>query len=81
MMELHNKFEKIVYDATYNCSFDESYVIKQCTIICLEEQIKLLRGLWDEDSPETHVGSFECDIDYLVTNLRQQLKLLKNGND
>ena len=53
-MELQNKFEEIIttnashtgtISISYNDISDIQYAAKQCTILCLEEKIKLLESI------------------------------------
>jgi len=76
-MELQNKFEKIISSTRYHTMPLEKILIqnievaKQCTILCLEEQEKLLARL----------GSKELNLKTIFDELsiiQNQLKLLKN---
>jgi hypothetical protein len=71
-MELQNKFEEIIAKQRSGWEFERNKeVAKECTIICLEEQIKILNKL-------SNYQSFSLSNE--IEELQQQLKLLKDGN-
>ena len=71
-MELQNKFEVLLEEHTYNdtLKWTKEYTAKECTILCLEEQVKLLARLGSNTQDTFNI--FEE-----LSDLQQQLKLLK----
>ena len=65
-MELQNKFEEIIIFATNKLEYSE-WLAKECTKLCLEEQISIL---------------FKVGANFkYIEELQQQLKDLENGTN
>lgn len=75
-MELQSKFQEIIYAELKRPDYDYKRMARECTKLCLKEQIKLLRNIWNEDNEDTHSGSFEIDIDNKVNDIQQQLEMM-----
>lgn len=82
-MELQKKFEDIIFSLRtidihpIEVLKQQQRVTKECTRLCLEEEINLLKSLWNIDNPDTHFGSFEIDIENLLDKLESQLKIIE----
>jgi len=79
-MELQNKFEKIIGDNTEvstagNIIADKS--AKECTKLCLEEQIKVLNSILSYCQGATEDMIYDYSKEY-KQELQQQLKDIEN---
>ena len=75
-MELQNKFEEIIENnveiTTAGCIIPD-LAAKQCTILCLEEKLKVMER-WKPYLHKYIAGAVICDID----EVNQQLNKLNN---
>lgn len=83
-MELQNKFEEIINNEvspSYNYSYLEGVeeAAKECTILCLEEQLKLLQE-YRNNLIDTIKNPYIIK-DNIEHRLGRQLKILKDGNN
>lgn len=80
-MELQEKFKVLLEEHTYNdtLKWTQEYTAKECTKLCLEEQLNLLSLFLDESDNNPYVIVVQIEQNKIfskLVNLQQQLKSL-----